>query len=57
MRTAQNAVVGIGLVCRKPDYEIHYVQLMITVDQTTLPLRLAAAVFFRQPWEDMSVSN
>ena len=40
------------LISRQTDYEIHYVQLMIVVEQTRLPLRLAAAAFMRTPWDD-----
>ena len=31
---------------------MHYVQIMIGVEQIQVPLRLAAAVFLRTPWDD-----
>ena len=40
------------LVCRQPDYEIHYVELNIIIAQRQLPLRLAVAAFLRAPWDD-----
>ena len=40
------------LVCRHSDYEIHYVQLNVTVANTQLPLRLAGAAFVRTPMDD-----
>ena len=40
------------LVCRQPDYEIHYVELNIIIAQAQLPLRLAVAAFLRAPWDD-----
>ena len=39
------------LVCRHSDYEIHYVQLNMTVANIQLPLRLAVAAFVRTPME------
>ena len=39
-------------ICRRADCEVHYVQLMIGVEQIQAPLRLAAAVFLRTPWDD-----
>ena len=39
-------------ICRRADLEIHYVQLMLTVEQTLVPLRLAAAAFVRNSWDD-----
>ena len=35
------------LVCRHPDYEVHFVQLNIMIARTQLPLRLAVAAFLR----------
>ena len=40
------------LVCRHSDYEIHYVQLNVTVANTQLPLRLAVAAFVRTPMDN-----
>ena len=40
------------LICRGADFEAHYVQLMLVVERTLLPLRLAAAAFVRTPWDD-----
>ena len=40
------------LVCRHSDYEIHYVQLNVTVAHAQLPLRLAVAAFLRAPMDD-----
>ena len=40
------------LVCRHSDYEIHYVQLNMTVANIQLPLRLAVAAFVRTPMEN-----
>ena len=39
------------LVSRREDCEVQYVQLVITVNQVTIPLRLAVATFFRISWE------
>ena len=46
------STLPVCLISRQTDYEIHYVQLMIVVEQTLLPLRLAAAAFTRTPWDD-----
>ena len=40
------------LVCRRPDYEIHFVQLNVMIAHTQLPLRLAVAAFLRTPLDD-----
>ena len=40
------------LVCRHPDYEIHFVQLNVMIAHTQLPLRLAVAAFLRTPLDD-----
>ena len=40
------------LVCRQPDYEVHFVQLNIIIAHTQLPLRLAVAAFLRAPLDD-----
>ena len=40
------------LVCRQPDYEIHFVQLNVIIAHTQFPLRLAVAAFLRTPLDD-----
>ena len=40
------------LVCRQPDYEVHFVQLNVIIAHTQLPLRLAVAAFLRAPLDD-----
>ena len=40
------------LVCRQPDYEVHFVQLNVNIAHTQLPLRLAVAAFLRAPLDD-----
>lgn len=39
-------------VWRNTDYEVQYAQLMVEVDNTPVPIRLAAAAFQRLPWND-----
>ena len=40
------------LVCRQPDYKVHFVQLNVIIAHTQLPLRLAVAAFLRAPLDD-----
>ena len=60
-RTCRAVEVGPGglnltpfsrLVCRHPDYEIHFVQFNIMIAHTQLPLRLAVAAFLRTALDD-----